>query len=304
MDSDEPLIRIGELSRRLGVSVDRLRAWERRYELLEPMRTAGGFRLYSRADELRGRAMQDQLAAGLSAAEAAEAARAILAVDASAPADVAATVAHLQRDLGEALTEFDAIRAHALIDRLLAEHGADDAIRGVILPLLHDLGERWARAEVDVSQEHFASRLLEARLLTLLRSSDRGTGPIALLACAPGELHTLGLVSFGIALRNRGWRIIYLGADTPIASVRRAADDVTPALVVLSAAMPTHFSHIEAELHDLAATVRLAMAGAGTNRPLADRIGAELLDADPVTAAESVAGRRQRNPLRRPAIRA
>jgi MerR family transcriptional regulator, light-induced transcriptional regulator len=297
---DEPLIRIGELSRRLGVSVDRLRAWERRYQLLEPMRTAGGFRLYSRADELRVRAMQDQLAVGLSAAEAA---RATLAADASAPAN-AATVAYLERDLSEALTEFDAPRAHVLLDRLLAEHGADDAIREVILPLLHDLGERWARAEVDVSQEHFASRLLEARLLTLLRGSDRGTGPIALLACAPGELHTLGLVAFGIALRNRGWRIIYLGADTPIASIRRAANDVTPALVVLSAAMPTHFSHIEPELGDLATTVRLAIAGAGTNQLLADRIRAELLDADPVTAAETVARRPQHNPLRRPPIRA
>jgi MerR family transcriptional regulator, light-induced transcriptional regulator len=297
---DEPLIRIGELSRRLGVSVDRLRAWERRYQLLEPMRTAGGFRLYSRADELRVRAMQDQLAVGLSAAEAA---RATLAADASAPAN-AATVAYLERDLSEALTEFDAPRAHVLLDRLLAEHGADDAIREVILPLLHDLGERWARAEVDVSQEHFASRLLEARLLALLRGSDRGAGPIALLACAPGELHTLGLVAFGIALRNRGWRIIYLGADTPIASIRRAANDVTPALVVLSAAMPTHFSHIEAELRDLAATVRLAIAGAGTNRLLADRIEAELLDADPVTAAETMARRPQHNPSRRPPIRA
>jgi DNA-binding transcriptional MerR regulator len=301
MDSSEPLIRIGELSRRLGVSVDRLRAWERRYQLLQPTRTAGGFRLYSRSDELRGRAMQDQLAAGLSAAEAAQA---ILATDASAPADAAASVAYLHRDLGQALTEFDAIRAHALTDRLLAEYGPDDAIRDVILPLLHDLGERWARAEIDVSQEHFASRLLEARLLALLRGSHRGAGPIALLACPPQELHTLGLVCFGIALRNRGWRITYLGADTPIASIRRAADDVTPALVVLSATLPARFAPIEPELRDLAATLPLAVAGAGTNRLSADRINAELLDTDPITAAESVARRPHRNPSRRPYIRA
>jgi DNA-binding transcriptional MerR regulator len=74
MASPDTLIRIGELSRRLGVSADRLRAWERRYALLRPIRTAGGFRLYSRADELRVRAMQRHLAAGLSAAEAAAAA--------------------------------------------------------------------------------------------------------------------------------------------------------------------------------------------------------------------------------------
>jgi MerR family transcriptional regulator, light-induced transcriptional regulator len=286
VSSAEALIRIGELSRRLGVSPDSLRAWERRYQLLQPVRTSGGFRLYSRADELRVRAMRDHLAQGLSAAEAA---RAALAADTPPPAPGAAGVAQLRRELLEALTGFDAIRAHALIDRLVAELGAGEAIRDVILPLLRHLGEGWARGEVDVSEEHFASRLIEARMLALLRGSDRGAGPMAVLACAPGELHTLGLVGFGIALRNHGWRVTYLGADTPIAGIRRASRDVSPALVVLSAAMPTHLAGIEAELRDLAATVPLALAGAGTSRRLADRAGAELLDADPVTAAESVA---------------
>jgi|tagenome__1003787_1003787.scaffolds.fasta_scaffold20834257_2 DNA-binding transcriptional MerR regulator len=288
MSAGEPLVRIGELSRRLGVSVDRLRAWERRYELLQPVRTSGGFRLYSHTDELRVRAMQDHLAGGLSAAQAA---RAVLAADASVSSGDRAGVAHLGRDLDVALTEFDTVRAHALLDRLLAELGAMGTVRDVILPLLHDLGERWSRSELDVGQEHFASRLLEGRLLALLRGSDRSVGPMALLACPPGELHTLGLVAFGIALRSRGWRITYLGADTPIASIRHAADEVSPALVVLSAAMPMHVPRIEVELRDLAVTVRLALAGMGTSPRLADRIQGELLDADPVTAAESIARR-------------
>jgi MerR family transcriptional regulator, light-induced transcriptional regulator len=285
MVSGEPLIRIGMLSRRRGVSVDRLRAWERRYQLLQPARTPGGFRLYSRADEQRVKAMQDHLAEGLSAAEAA---RAALAAEAPALADAGGSAAQLRRDLAAALTEFDAMRAHALIDRLLAELGADAAIRDVIVPLLHRLGEGWAGGEVDVGQEHFASRLLEARLLALLRGSDRGTGPMAVLACAPGELHTLGLVGFGVAMRNRGWQITYLGADTPIEGIRRTVDEVRPELVVLSAVVPMHFTRVEAGLRGLAASVRLAVAGAGASRPLADRIAAELLDADPVTAAEWV----------------
>ena len=66
-----PLLRIGELSRRLGVSDHVLRAWESRYGLLQPVRSAGGFRLYSVADEWRIRQMQAYLAEGLSAAEAA-----------------------------------------------------------------------------------------------------------------------------------------------------------------------------------------------------------------------------------------
>src|SRR3954447_13478640 len=101
MSAGEPLIRIGELSRRLGVSVDRLRAWERRYELLQPVRTSGGFRLYTRADELRVRTMHHHLGEGLSAAEAA---RAALAADAAAPVDRAPGAARLRPDLAAALT--------------------------------------------------------------------------------------------------------------------------------------------------------------------------------------------------------
>src|SRR5690348_13739844 len=72
--ADRPLLRIGELSRRVGVTDHLLRAWESRYGLLHPVRSPGGFRLYSEADEARVRAMQAYLADGLSAAEAARAA--------------------------------------------------------------------------------------------------------------------------------------------------------------------------------------------------------------------------------------
>jgi MerR family transcriptional regulator, light-induced transcriptional regulator len=76
-----PLLRIGELSRRLGISDHVLRAWESRYGLLQPVRSAGGFRLYSAADEARVRRMQAYLAEGLSAAQAA---RAVLREDGAA----------------------------------------------------------------------------------------------------------------------------------------------------------------------------------------------------------------------------
>jgi MerR family transcriptional regulator, light-induced transcriptional regulator len=111
-----------------------------------------------------------------------------------------------------------------------------------------------------------------------------------------GERHTLGLIGFGIALRNRGWRTIYLGPDTPIPDVRRIADQTSPAVVVLSAVMPARFADVEDELRDLAANVRLAVAGAGASRVLAERVGARLLEGDPVTAAESIS----REVVRRP----
>src|SRR3954447_5970243 len=81
------LFRIGELSKRTGVSPELLRAWERRYGLLDPTRSSGGLRLYDAADLERVRLMQQHLATGLAAAEAAGAAmRAVVGEEAMPPA--------------------------------------------------------------------------------------------------------------------------------------------------------------------------------------------------------------------------
>src|SRR5580704_18243803 len=113
-----PLLRIGELSRRLGVSDHVLRAWESRYGLLQPVRSAGGYRLYSEADALRVRRMQAHLARGLSAAEAA---RAVLGQDSRAVHDwaavsdrVPATDSELSGALRQALDAFDEPTAQAV----------------------------------------------------------------------------------------------------------------------------------------------------------------------------------------------
>jgi DNA-binding transcriptional MerR regulator/methylmalonyl-CoA mutase cobalamin-binding subunit len=284
MAASEGLVRIGELSRRLGVGQDRLRAWERRYGLLRPVRSPGGFRLYSREDEQRVRDMQDQLARGLSAAQAAEV---VLAIHRS-PA-TSAPLGDLRTRLAAALAEFDDAGANAVLDRLFAVHGPDVAMRDVIYPYLRELGEAWERAEMDVSQEHFASNLLQSRLLGLVPAWDDGRGPRALLACAPGEQHSLGLTGLGVSLRNRGWRVTYLGADTPIAMTARTAQTLTPQVVVLSATMAHWLPPFEDELRALAASVRLVLAGAGVSPGLAERLGAEHFDEDPVTAAERLA---------------
>jgi DNA-binding transcriptional MerR regulator/methylmalonyl-CoA mutase cobalamin-binding subunit len=281
MGATEGRVRIGELSRRLGVGTDRLRAWERRYGLLQPVRTPGGFRLYSRDDEQRVRDMQDQLERGLSAAQAAE-----VVLAAHRPPAAAAPLDALRTRLTAALGDFDDPGANAVLDQVFALHGPDVAMRDVIFPCLRELGDAWERAEIDVSQEHFASNLMQRRLLALVPGWDRGHGPRAVLACAPGERHSLGLTGLGVGLRNRGWRVTYLGADTPVAMVARAAETLTPELVVVSSTMPHSLSSFEEELRTLAASFRLALAGAGVGPAIAERVGAEFLDGDPVTAAQ------------------
>lgn len=287
MSGVEGLVRIGELSRRLDVGPDRLRAWERRYGLLRPVRTTGGFRLYSPEDEQRVRDMQAQLARGLSAAQAAE-----VVLAAQSPAALA-PLSDLRTRLAAALAEFDDVGANAVLDRLFAVHGPENVMRDVIYPYLRALGEAWERAEIDVGQEHFASNLLQSRLFSLVPGWDHGAGPRAVLACAPGDQHSLGLTGLGVALRHRAWRVTYLGADTPIAAIAHAVETLTPRIVVLSSTMAHNLSPLEDELRALATSVRLTLAGAGVDPALAQRIGAELLAMDPVTAAEHLAAEDQ-----------
>jgi DNA-binding transcriptional MerR regulator len=284
--SDRPLLRIGELGRRLGVSDHVLRAWESRYGLLQPVRSPGGFRLYSAADEARIRRMQAYLAEGLSAAEAARAA--LDGGPGTQPREPAGPAAGSEPFAGlrRALDAFDEPAAQAVLDRLIAELSLPAVLRDVILPYLADLGERWQRGTASIAAEHFASNLIRGRLAGLARGWGSGHGPQALLACPPGELHDIPLMIFGIVLHRNGWRIGYLGANTPIEELERAAGASHPDLVVLAATIPDTLEPLRPELAALARRAPLALAGAGATAQIATAAGARLLAGDPVTEAE------------------
>src|SRR3954466_13751183 len=200
---ERPTLRIGELSRRVGVSDHLLRAWETRYGLLHPSRSNGGYRLYSEADADRIRRIKEHLAAGLSAAEAASAVRAEsrgAPVGASPPAGVGVT--ELSVALRVALETFDEPAAQAVLDRLLSDLSLATVLRDVVMPYLADLGARWQDGTASVAQEHFASFVLRGRLAGLARGWGNGRGPLAVLACPTLELHDLALMVVGIMLNR------------------------------------------------------------------------------------------------------
>lgn len=270
--------RIGELSRRTGFAPELLRAWERRYGLLRPDRTSGGFRLYSDDDLERILLMRRHLEDGLSAAEAAALAS---IAELTSPGDAGDALA-------AALDGFDDARANVELDRLLATFSAEAVIRDVLMPYLSRLGERWAEGEGSIAQEHFASSLLRGRLLGLARGWDRGMGPRVVLACPPGEQHDLPLIALGLALRARGWRVTYLGADTPLDDLAAAVRALDPRLVVLSAVIPGRFEAVAAEIAELAAIAPVALAGPAATRAAADSALARYLDGDPAAAADEL----------------
>lgn len=298
--SEPGVWRIGALSSRVGVSAHTLRAWETRYAVLQPERSAGGYRLYSRNDEARVRQMKVLLEGGLAAAEAAAA---VLATGSTAPSggddrpDVAASAPSARLrvgagvavgDLRRAMDAFDEPGAQAALDRALADLSTMTVLRDLVLPYLAELGDRWEQGTATVAQEHFASNVLRGRLAGLARGWGAGTGPRAVLACPPGELHDLALMAFGIILAQGGWAITYLGASTPVAELAAAVEHAAPDLVVVAAADPARFEPVEEELRAVARLAPLAVAGAAATPDLARRLGARLLGGDPVTEAELI----------------
>lgn len=267
-------LRIGELSRRVGVSPELLRAWETRYGVVRPQRTAGGLRLYSEEDERRVQLMKERMSAGLSASEAAR-----LAAGDQRPVEELDS-AELQEDLERSFESLDEPAAQIALDRLFESFPLEAALPQVILPFLRRVGERWATAEVTVAHEHFASNVVGGRLRGLSRGWGDGVGPRAILACPPGENHELGLLCFGLLLRERGWRITYLGAATPPEDIADALGALSPAVVVLSAVTAQPFLDASGQIRALRSHARVAIGGAGASEPMAKVLDAELLPPD------------------------
>ena len=291
MAAQEAQFRIGELSRRSGVSDHTLRAWERRYGLLRPRRTDGGFRLYSEDDERRVRRMLELLATGVSPAQAAGV---VLGEDELREVEQT-PAADLPQALESALEAMDEVTAGEILDRLFSELTPETVMRGVLVPCLQRLGERWADGSLSVSQEHFATSVVRGRLVGLARGWGSGLGPHALLACPSGEQHDIGLLMFGIALHRGGWRIGFFGADTPLPDLLPVVRGAEPDLVVLTASDARHFTACRSELEQLAAAAPVLLGGQGA-QALAEETdglpaGCMVLSGDPVTAAHRLTTR-------------
>jgi len=281
MSTDAGALRIGEFARRAGVTPELLRAWERRYGLLQPVRSEGGFRLYTAGDAERVARMRQGLDEGLSAAEAAR-----RAVTQARPAEP--LLDDGRRRLLDAARRYDEAAVQALLDEALAGFALETVLGELILPALREIGDAWRRGELEIGQEHFASNVVRERLLGLARLWGRGGGPLAILACAPGERHDIGLIAFGLLLRSHGWRILFLGADTPISTLEEAVGTTAPHLVVVASMDGALLEDCADDLRRLARSAPLVLSGAGASEELAARLRCARLDGDLVGAAESV----------------
>ncbi|MFM9882608.1 MAG: MerR family transcriptional regulator, partial [Burkholderiales bacterium] len=212
------LFPIRTVSTLTGVNAITLRAWERRHGLVKPIRTAGGHRVYTRADIDSINRILALLENGVSIGRVGD----VLPV--STPPDRRGRGKGVwesyREQMAAAVAQFDEGRLEALYNELLSRHPIDQVTRDVLMPMLRILGERWQTAVGAIAEEHFLGVFLRNKLGARFHHRGQGaTGPKLVLACLPGEQHEIGILLFALAAHDHGFRLVLLGADMPIAEL-------------------------------------------------------------------------------------
>jgi DNA-binding transcriptional MerR regulator len=213
---------IGSLARRTGVPVDTLRAWERRYGVLRPTRTEGGQRRYGNEDVERVLWLAARVAEGQRISDAVAALNA-LEHEGDSDGSASGPTEALSSRLAAAARQGDGPRVELELDRAFAALPLVPAMELVVFPVLAELGRRWADGESVVVAEHLLSAATERRLAARLSAARRPRGPIAIVACPSGERHAVGALCLSVLMAQDGWRISFLGADTPLAEADTVA---------------------------------------------------------------------------------
>lgn len=218
---------IKQASIRSGVSVPLIRAWERRYGVVTPQRTASGYRLYDDqaiATLVRVRELTE------SGWTASEASRAVLAGEVTvspatiAPAaplsgeDAHARQAALVARFVDAAAAMDIASTGAVLDEMFAQGSFESIVDDLLMPSLVALGQGWVDGKVDIAAEHAASAAVHRRLSALYEAAASVAEPRVVVGMPPGARHELGALAFAVALRRRGVGVLYLGPDVPVSS--------------------------------------------------------------------------------------
>lgn len=221
-----------------GLTIDTLRAWERRYEAVTPRRVERG-RVYSDHDVARLRKLAELVDRGHAIGTVAGLPSADLARLIDRQKGPAASPAGTTADLS---TLFSAVERYDLtgIEATLSRHALvltpSDLIDAVVLPLMSEIGRRWETRKLRPAHEHLVSAIVRSVLGGLLRSLGRpGAKTRIVFATLAGERHELGLLSAAVLAASGGAGVIYLGPDLPSADIFHAAKIARADAVILAA---------------------------------------------------------------------
>ena len=278
-------------ARRAGVAPELLRAWERRYGVPSPRRSASGYRLYSEEDIRAVRWIQEKIGWGFSARQAAElfkGNRSGLGGDSDLDVVRGTLLNYLLAGEGE--------KAEAVLERAFWGYGIEAVCVGVVQPLLAWVGEMWHRGEIGVAHEHWVSELLRSVLTRLLaeeKKATRGDGGVRIVVgCAPDEMHEMGALTLALFLARRGLDVLYLGRAIPLEDLRGFAQGLGVEAIFLSIAQEARAKQVLAVLSEFEAESRARVFVGGLafqSEALREAAGEHFLSLDAREAADDAA---------------
>lgn len=240
MSADNGKYNIKAVSNILGVQPGTLRAWERRYQIIRPVRNSAGHRLYTEHHVRTLKWLIAKVDQGFTISQA-------VSLYENNHHDISDDVQENVHDtelskiiqqLSNALLSFDEKNAQKHMDHAFSLYTPEMVAIDIISPLLIKIGIRWEENEITSAHEHFASNFLRSRLGMLLLSIPTAPYlPKAVLVCGPNEKHELGLLIFALFLKRQGYEVVYLGQSIAEGDMNRIIEDVDPAYLFLSATL-------------------------------------------------------------------
>jgi DNA-binding transcriptional MerR regulator/methylmalonyl-CoA mutase cobalamin-binding subunit len=281
----EKLYTIGTVSKLTGVGSITLRAWERRYGLIQPVRKESGHRLYSRAhiDQINRITALTSKGMRISQIRAE-----MLETDSMADPDDRENSDAWKDYLNSmiaAIVSFDEDRLEEIYHEALSLYSIGVVTRSLLMPLLIELGLRWESQEGSVAEEHFFAFYLRNKLGARYHHRPRSTnGPRILLAGLPGEYHEIGLLLFALAAHEAGYRLLPLGANMPLNELSTVALKKHCDAIILSGAIAPSDRDLDSELPRLVKEVPIPVLVGGLSSVYScdaiTRAGAEALGRD------------------------
>lgn len=239
---DAPIYNIKAVARLVNLLPVTLRAWERRYGLPSPKRGDQGYRLYSEHDVRTLRWLKAQVDAGMSIGRASDLLQELCSnhqdpAFANAPAvEQPTSLTSIHKELYYALTQYNLSGATLSLQRAFSIYSLDQVLLDVVQPTLVEMGDAWHRGELPIAAEHFATQFCLQHLMSMLNASapPYQSGTI-LAACAPGEMHQIGLLMLVVMLRWRGWDVKYFGQDLKLDRFEDTIQRLNPRLILFTA---------------------------------------------------------------------
>ncbi|WP_227395256.1 MerR family transcriptional regulator [Jeotgalibacillus aurantiacus] len=237
MNTEEGKYNIKAVSTMLGIQPGTLRAWERRYKMIAPVRNDSGHRLYTDEHVKKLKWLVEKVNAGFTISQAVTLSEqnSLNETDLDTKDKDQNRLNVIRKDLLNALLSFDENEAHDLINEAFSIYTIDKVLIDILGTVLIQIGHQWEQNKITTAHEHFATSILRSRIGILMHSFPQNSFlPKVVAVCAPGEWHELGLLIFTLFIRRKGFNVIYLGSSIIEEDINTVIETVKPKFLFFS----------------------------------------------------------------------